>query len=702
MLIKRLVLIVVWAFFLQACRHPLAIEGRGDIIERLDGTRGCTFEEYTSSSLRCSDNSVTNSDYIVSYEAVPRAGWFFTGWFGTKCSELTAESYCNFSLSEGFITAINETWPGLALPPTTAVFHEDTGRPVLGENYASPILLIPYDSEDHPGSLNQPEAFDLNGDGLMDVVFSTSNQEYSEGTTEFVALLADGLGSMEVSTDLLVGGEIPKTERGFRQIIPADFNGDGDLDLFLESHGGEPDCGDGGVQCWTGGANSLLLSDGKGKLVNVTASNLPALSDFSHGSSVADFDNDGDMDIWVNNLGGSPLYNPEFSYLLQNDGAGVFSVVADASGYGLKPIAGRNGILPEEARDLGTFWSFSLDADGDGDQDLGLGWSRGLGANIILLNNGVGGFDSPVGNSFPSPRNYAGSEVQHSIIHDLNGDGLADVLLHQSRLDLTDPVIQILISNGDGTFQDETSKRFPDAPVNIDQFQLHDLDNDGHLDLFSNVEFPDNIIAINDGEGYFRPLADDWVEGLGWNWVVLDVDGDGGTDILADSGGYGVALHRMAQPYGPDIVGTAGDDRLIGGAKNNVFDGLAGNDLLDTGLGDDQLTGGRGDDLLIGGKGDDTYFLEPQDLSYDDIIIDRRGDDNLVLVNMSLGEIESASQDATGGLVLSFFTGGSVVIEGHFLANEGSIESLQVGSEVYLLSNDPSFEAGSIEDLINN
>jgi hypothetical protein len=40
-------------------------------------------------------------------------------------------------------------------------------------------------------------------------------------------------------------------------------------------------------------------------------------SHFSHGSSVADIDGDGDIDIWVNNLGCS---SGILSYLLQNDG----------------------------------------------------------------------------------------------------------------------------------------------------------------------------------------------------------------------------------------------------------------------------------------------------------------------------------------------------------------------------------------------
>ena len=65
----------------------------------------------------------------------------------------------------------------------------------------------------------------------------------------------------------------------------------------------------------------------------------------------------------------------------------------------------------------------------------------------------------------------------------------------------------------------------------------------------------------------------------------------------------------MNVPYGAEMNGTADDDRLIGGAQDNVYRCLEGNDVLDGGLGDDDLDGGPGDDELIGGKGND--YLVP-------------------------------------------------------------------------------------------
>jgi Ca2+-binding RTX toxin-like protein len=582
-----------------------------------------------------------------------------------------------------------------------------TGEPAfaqhqpIGANYAVPMVLIPPESDDFPQLLNQPEAIDLNADGRDDAVYSDYNGSDPEGLTRFFILMANDSGTMLLKTDELIVGDLPVTQRGFRQVIPADFNGDGRLDLFLETHGGEPDCGDGTVNCWVGGTNNLLLSNDQDKWDNVTLSNLPDHSDFSHGSSVGDYDGDGDIDLWVHNLGGSPLYNPNFSYLLANDGDGGFTIAADAANPQWEPpIVGRNGILPDG--DLGTFWSFSLDANGDGHVDLGLGWSYGLERNIVLVNDGSGRFLLPESESFPSPPGYVGNGVQHALVHDANGDGLDDLLLHQSLEDLTQPMLQVLISNGNGTFRDETATRYPADPVSqLSDFQLHDLDNDGHLDIFSYINFNQADIRLNDGEGFFRPIAKDWVPGLQFNSIVLDVDGDGGSDFLVTEG-YGLALHKMAQPYGPDLDGTAGDDRLVGGAHDNRFRGFGGNDSLDGGLGDDELHGGLGNDELLGGKDDDLYIFEPGDLSGMDRIFDKHGVDTIEFRGFGLDQVTSVSRSGTGDLVFSFADGLELTLLEHFQSVDHRIEWLSVGDCKYRITDNPRFSTASIQGALSS
>ncbi|MFT5484180.1 MAG: hypothetical protein ACI9GW_002843, partial [Halieaceae bacterium] len=65
---------------LQACKHPLAIVGEGDIVD-LNGTGyGCTYEQFAAGGSAC-DLDV-QGDYLVNYQAVPRPGWKFVRWEG--------------------------------------------------------------------------------------------------------------------------------------------------------------------------------------------------------------------------------------------------------------------------------------------------------------------------------------------------------------------------------------------------------------------------------------------------------------------------------------------------------------------------------------------------------------------------------------------------------------------------------------------
>ena len=58
--------------------------------------------------------------------------------------------------------------------------------------------------------------------------------------------------------------------------------------------------------------------------------------------------------------------------------------------------------------------------------------------------------------------------------------------------------------------------------------------------------------------------------------------------------------------YGQYIVGTKGDDKLVGGKGNDYIDGRRGDDDLFGKSGNDTIYGGRGDDTLVGGRGNDT------------------------------------------------------------------------------------------------
>lgn len=604
------------------------------------------------------------------------------------------------------------------------------------------------------------KVFDIDGDGRDDLGFS-GVQDTLFSDAPFLLWKANESGSLENVTQSFIQGDKPIAGWGYRQILPGDFNGDGRLDLFLETQGIEEDaaeeCG-GTPNCFPGDQNVLLLSTEAGGLDNVTDTHLPAFSDFSHGGTVGDFDEDGDLDIWVNNLGGSGLFEPWWAYLLHNDGTGRFTVAASISDeLGSPPDFNYNGILPDGHIFGVNQWSLAIDADGDGDLDLNWNrsWERELipdpeapGGydygpqeyyNHLLINDGAGSFSFLPGDAYPSPGCGISPEdydpelcrqdqwpiTNESLAYDFNSDGLEDMLLMQI-IDGQNPprdynIVQILISNGDGSFSDETAERLPlPTDEGIWNLQLHDFDNDGAKDLFFHfIQSDTDYLYMNDGAGYFRLLATDWIE-IGPLWAVLDIDGDGGSDFAEPDNTGGLRITKMNQPYGAVVDGTAEADRLIGGAHDNTFRGFGANDLLDGGLGNDTLEGGEDNDRLEGGPGDDSmdggsgndelndwsgderYILNAADLTGNDLVWDYGGYDTLVFADFELDRVASVSQASGGHLQIDFTDGGSIVIFGHFAGTGQAIERLRAGDCQYDITQDDSFTSGPVETALGD
>jgi len=125
-----------------------------------------------------------------------------------------------------------------------------------------------------------------------------------------------------------------------------DFDGDGDLDLlFIQS------------RPWTGAAPTMKLyrNDGNWKFTDVTAESGLAVPCYGMGVAIADYDADGDPDVYVTALGPNLLF--------RNDG-GKFTQVKDGpDGGSWKDAKGEE----HASWSTGAAW---FDADGDGDLDL--------------------------------------------------------------------------------------------------------------------------------------------------------------------------------------------------------------------------------------------------------------------------------------------------------------------------------------------
>lgn len=117
---------------------------------------------------------------------------------------------------------------------------------------------------------------------------------------------------------------------------------------------------------------------------------------------------------------------------------------------------------------------------------------------------------------------------------DLNGDGFPD-LVHTSALD---PVIRVQMGNGDGTFATETDYTITTTAFEPQGVQVGDVNNDGKLDLVFAGYFSSSIeVLLGNGDGTFQKKSvtsqDTTVNPWYRSIALVDLDHDGKLDLLA-------------------------------------------------------------------------------------------------------------------------------------------------------------------------
>jgi hypothetical protein len=228
-----------------------------------------------------------------------------------------------------------------------------------------------------------------------------------------------------------------------------DFDGDGDLDIYI---GGYED----------GGYQPDAIFTNAGDCAFSLSWQTPGRRQPARGASPADFDEDGDLDIYVSN------YRLEANSLLQNDGHGNFENVGAAYGVSSPGLHGHT---------VGSAWG---DLDNDGHLDLVVGnFSHpGQPPPQLLRNLGAEG-------EFRFENKTAGAGLAWVESHtnpalgDYDNDGDLDLFICAAYKGDT---AKLYRNNGDWTFTDVTDE------LGITGERLHsaswaDYDNDGWLDL---------------------------------------------------------------------------------------------------------------------------------------------------------------------------------------------------------------------------
>ncbi|MEZ5285673.1 MAG: CRTAC1 family protein [Vicinamibacterales bacterium] len=257
-----------------------------------------------------------------------------------------------------------------------------------------------------------------------------------------------------------------------------DMDGDGDLDVFLvqSGHLDTPEAPAG---------HRLFENDGTGRFADVSDSHgIASLTGYGMGAATGDYDNDGDVDLYVTGFGRT--------HLLQNDGRGHFTDVTEAAGVG---AAG---------------WSTSAtftDVDADGWLDLFvtryIDWTPDRERECFSLTGQV---------DYCSPRNYDAPST--------------DLLF---------------LNTGRGTFTDSSQSAGLVAAVgNGLGVVADDVNGDGRMDLFVANDGMPNHLWINRGDRRFEERAlmsgvaidQDGSPKAGMGVHAADVDGDGDNDII--------------------------------------------------------------------------------------------------------------------------------------------------------------------------
>ena len=381
---------------------------------------------------------------------------------------------------------------------------------------------------------------DFNNDGLDDVI--TSGPGAPNVGVPLRILANDGGGSFVDATTTIISGEVPAPIHA-REGLAADFNGDGWIDVFIASHGFDTGAG-------IGELNTLLLSDGLGGLVDSPA-NIHDVRGFSHSAAAGDVDCDGDIDIYVGNMGHPGSGEP--NYLMINDGTGNFTVHKDYLPEFVLFV--NDGQHPD--------WRSSSIADLDGDNfpELILGRASPppgdfFSESVVLWNDGTGNFDFVDFTALPdSPGNCCVADI---LPLDIDGDGDLDLVMAVKQGAQFTRGFQILVNNGDRTFSDETLSRISGVTTVGDlviRVLPIDINADGAPDLLqqhddvSNLGYPE-LIFLNNGAGVFTPLVNSVLADKPGLLFPLDADGDGGLDFIVNSSEtFDLSLLVQLRPY---------------------------------------------------------------------------------------------------------------------------------------------------------
>ncbi len=361
---------------------------------------------------------------------------------------------------------------------------------------------------------------DFNGDGKPDILTDVESNNNIQG---MVLLAGDGQGNFTQGPT--IKGDSPLA------LLAADMNGDSHLDAVFYGYS------------TASSSYGIGVALGNGDGTFQTATNTPLPSGNFGAFVVGDFNGDGKPDVVVTETPYST--GAGAVYLLLGNGDGTLQAPVQVD-------------TPPQAYGIAAG-----DFNGDGKLDFAItnsqqGVHNTAGSVLVYLNQGNGTFAKPVSytaNMFPGPITVA----------DVNLDGKPDLVVasqDNATVTSTNPfgphgTVNVLLGNGDGTFQTATSSPLNDSGYS--NLAVADMNQDGIPDVIVGDNTPPFFytqILYGKGDGTF-PTGNSLQMGLNSQSVAaVDVNGDGRPDLLLTSGNSHASLDVFVNQYSGKTIST--------------------------------------------------------------------------------------------------------------------------------------------------